>query len=158
MAASVPKSQAVQGQQNAPAMASSGAPGGSIANPASGARPADAAPLAPGGLSYGPNLGDQGDPATLARLVDSQLGTSAFGQVPQSNPAAASSSGAAPPCEVEGVTAAGLGGQHPVVRYAASLRWRGQEAVVLVYDRPAGGRSAVVMAVSGCSLLTVLPA
>jgi hypothetical protein len=123
---------------------------------------------------YGTSLGDQADAPTVARLVDSQLAgqvASASGPAGGSGPSSPNgasttvASAAAPgavvgtagSCSEAGTTAAGLAGQQPFLHYAAPLRWRGQDAVVLVFDRAAGGRSAVVMAVSGCSLLAVLP-
>ncbi|HLY83529.1 MAG TPA: zf-HC2 domain-containing protein [Acidimicrobiales bacterium] len=151
--------------------------GGGLTPEATGASPLpQGAQSAQGATIYGTSLGDQADAATLARLVDSRLagqaagasglagGSGPNGQAAASttvaSPAAAAPEaavGAATSCREAGATAAGLAGQQAFLRYAAPLRWRGQDAVALVFDRGGGGRSAVVLAVSGCSLLAVLP-
>jgi hypothetical protein len=165
-----------QGTQGA-SSAGAQAYGGGLPPKATGAAPLPQ--LAQGAQSatiYGTSLGDQADAATVARLVDSQLAgqvASASGPAGGSGPSSpnaasttvASPTAAAPgavvgtarSCNEAGTTAAGLAGEQAFLHYAAPLRWRGQDAVVLVFDRAAGGRSAVVMAVSGCSLLAVLP-
>jgi hypothetical protein len=125
-----------------------------------GAAPSAAAGLAPAsGLSVqkGPDLGAQSDPAVVARLVDGQLNLGG-----EAGPAAgtAADSRAAPatlPCVVQGATAAGLPGQQPDLIYASTVRWRGDDSVVLVYIHPGGRRVGVVIRVSDCSRLAVLP-
>jgi hypothetical protein len=124
--------------------------------PESGAATAQAPPSALRGIEA--DLGPQADPVALAGLVNGQIRAG-----PASQFAAGAGSGATPeaptqpPCLDQGRAASGLAGQQAPLRYAASLRWRGQDAVVLVYDRPAGGRAGVVMAKSNCVLLASLP-
>jgi hypothetical protein len=128
------------------------------ANP--GAAPSAAAGVAPeSGFSVqqGPDLGVQSDPGVVARLVDGQLNVGG-----EAGPAAGSSANSrtAPatlPCVVQGATAAGLPGQQAGLIYAATVRWRGDDSVVLVYLRPGGRRVGVVIRVSDCSRLAVLP-
>jgi hypothetical protein len=107
------------------------------------------------------NLGSQADPVALARLVNGQIDATGVGQF--GTEAGAASAGAAsagpaqPPCLEQGRTASGLAGQQAPLRYAAPLQWRGVDAVVLVFDRPNGGRAGVVMARTGCAPLASLP-
>jgi hypothetical protein len=125
-----------------------------------GAAPSGAAGPAPvSGFSVrqGPDLGAQSDPAVVARLVDGQLNAGG-----EAVPAAGSSANSrtAPatlPCVEQGATAAALPGQQADLVYAATVRWRGDDSVVLVYLRPGGRRAGVVMRLSDCSRLAVLP-
>jgi hypothetical protein len=127
-------------------------------NPGGAPSPAAAAPSRPGGpVEHRPDLGAQGDPAAVARLVDGQLNVG--GEVGQ--PAAHSANGlsepAASPCVEQGAKAAGLPGQQAALVYVATVRWQGDDGVVLVYLRPAGGRVGVVMRLADCSRLADLP-
>jgi hypothetical protein len=140
-------------------------PSGAAA-PAAGAAPsttsASAAPVSPNVLGspraafvLGPDLGRQSNPADLARIVDSQLAAGAA-STPTASEQSGPTSAVAPPCVDQGVTGAGLAGQHPALVYAATVRWQGQDAEVLVYARPGGGRAGVVMRRQDCVLLTTL--
>ncbi len=159
-------------------------PGGAVAGANAPAAASGATGLAPAGPAVvGPDLGAQQDPAVVARLVDRQLASSptASAQVPsaaaqgsgggqgpsgdsqglraggQVSPAGGEAQAAPLPCTAQGATAAGITGPKPSVRYAATLRWKGVAAMVLVYDRPGGGLAGVIVRRSDCAPLAVLP-
>jgi hypothetical protein len=120
-----------------------------------------------------PDLGEQSDPTTLARL----LSAAATGQGSPTSPGA-SAAGAGPAadaggpalspatsavvgrggaiCAAQAVAYARLGGVQAELRYAATLRYRSQDAVALVYSR-VGGRTAVVLRRRDCAGLLLLP-
>jgi hypothetical protein len=139
-------------------------------SPALSAGGAGASTNAPAGRTPGlaADLGDQSDPGVVARLVlaaPRSLGDAARNAAPVTSAGsstAPAASGAAPqlalaatPCASEARVAVGVAVDSPV-QYAASLRWRGQEAVVVVFPMPSG-LVGVIMKASGCSELVVLP-
>jgi hypothetical protein len=128
------------------------------------------------GAGVGSDLGNQSDPKELAALLTARIGevpgpTKGPGSAssptiapspsaPATTAAAVPSVGAESTCLSSAVRAAGLPAAPPgVVRLVASLRWRGQPALVFVFDRqpPATGRVGVVVATPGCTLLRRLP-
>jgi hypothetical protein len=62
---------------------------------------------------------------------------------------------ASTPCAAEARVAVAVAPERPV-QYAASLRWRGQAAIVEVFASP-NGLVGVIMKAAGCSALVVLP-
>ncbi len=112
------------------------------------------------------DLGDQSDPGVVARLAlaaSRPLGAATGNAAPvptAASPAASHTLApelalAATPCAAEARFAVDVPPDRPV-QYAASLRWRGQEAVVVVFSAPKG-LAGVIMKVAGCSELVVLP-
>ncbi|HSS11698.1 MAG TPA: hypothetical protein VLL25_17560 [Acidimicrobiales bacterium] len=104
------------------------------------------------------DLGEQSDPSQLARLITGRFAA----QPPSSSTAgpAQPSPGAETSCIGRALVAAGLpGNQEGELRFVAPLHWRGQPAVVFVFDRsaPPGGRAGVVMRTTDCAFLTALP-
>ncbi len=104
-------------------------------------------------------LGDQSDPATLARslraLLNQPVAAQASPPLPdlaKGSPAPATTDPVAQ-CTDQARVAAGATGPPALT---ASLRWQGQSAVVLVYNRPAG-RLAAVMRTADCSRLALVP-
>jgi hypothetical protein len=112
------------------------------------------------------DLGDQSDPGVVARLVlaaPRSLGSTTSNAAPGTIAASPAASGAlapelalaATPCAAEARVAVDVPPDRPV-QYAASLRWRGQEAIVVVFSAPSG-LVGVIMKAAGCSELVVLP-
>ncbi len=102
----------------------------------------------------GGDLGDQSDPKAVARLATASI-TSRPVAAPaiDGNPSQPSPAG----CQAQAQDALRLAqGSDVTLAYQASLRWRGQPAVVVVFSR-SGGLAGVVMTVPGCSPLAVLP-
>ena len=157
-----------RGGKSSRTVASASGPASSRLEPPGAARPTEA---------IGRDLGDQSDPKALAALLAARLGgepdaatgpASAFSPtttpplpgVPAPNTPGLPSSGEQSTCLSSAVRAAGL----PTVgldaiRMIAPLRWRGQPALAFVFERqpPANGKVGLVMATSGCTLLTRLP-
>jgi hypothetical protein len=159
-ASSTRKSAAIAGPgvALAPSAKSSGA-GASASTTLTGPGSASQVPSAAsqhafGGAINGADLGNQTDSAALARIVDARL---AVASPNASSPDLSTGVPIPPPCVNQGAAAVGLGGQPVVLRYLAPVRWQGQDAVVLVYDRPAGGLAGVVMRRQGCTTLTTFP-
>jgi len=103
------------------------------------------------GVVRGVSLGDQADPLALARIVDSQL---AAGAVPNQSPEVSGAAAVPIPCADQGAAIGGAPGQPLILRYAAPVRWRDQDALVLVYARPAGGLVGMVIRPQDCAALT----
>jgi predicted anti-sigma-YlaC factor YlaD len=103
------------------------------------------------------DLGEQSDPTQLARLVTIRL--AAVSPSPSNAGAAQPSTDTETSCVGPARGAAGLPADHGVPRLVASLHWRGQPAVVYVFDRsgPAAGRAGVVIRTTDCAFLTALP-
>jgi hypothetical protein len=130
--------------------------------PVSGAGSSGAATLA------GPDLGAQSDPAVVAGLVRARIGTLAAApgarlSGPQPGGAAAAPQAPAVPpselaCASEAAQAVGVPATSPL-RLVAGLLWRGQPAVVFVFDRPgtAGGLAGVIIHQPDCATLVALP-
>ena len=144
----------------APATVAKGAVSGGLSSTVPGVSSSSVAPVY--GVANQPplrDLGDQSDAQTVARLVTEALAAPSASAGPLLVPAAASTTPAptvAPtPCVAEAASALGIAG-NDAPRYAASLTWRGQAAVAVVFsmaDRLAGA----VMKTAGCSLLATLP-
>jgi hypothetical protein len=145
-------------------------PAGAL-GPTAGAGPAGVV-----GAGIGGDLGNQSDPKELAALLTARLGevpgaTKGPGSAisPATTPPPVAPATAAPAAPSEGAQStclspaardAGLPAAPPGgVRLVAPLRWRGQPALVFVFDRqpPATGRVGVVVATPGCTLLRRLP-
>jgi len=133
------------GETGKPSQAGSGAAIPSAA-PGVGSRQGVAA-----GVVRGVSLGDQADPLTLARIVDSQL---AAGAVSNQSPEVSGAAAVPTPCAEQGAAIGGAPGQPLILRYAAPVRWRDQDALVLVYARPAGGLVGMVIRPQDCAALT----
>jgi hypothetical protein len=156
--------------RNASVAASSGAESRSAS---AGAAPSSTTSLLPGptGARIDSDLGEQSDPKQLAALLTARL---------SGNSAAAPTAGAAiaplspgPPgqpaaptieaqstCLQGAIGAAGQAGEHlGALQLVAPLRWRGVPALAFVFERqpPAAARAGVVVAMSGCTLLSHLP-
>jgi hypothetical protein len=131
------------------------------------AQPSSASTTAPArGASASPgDLGDQSDPAALARLVTNAVGQRAGGDAAAAPAFGATTvAGAAvaprdqlstPTCATQAATASRVAGS-PTPDYVAAVRWRGEPAVVVVFSRP-GGLAGAVMRPADCSVLIVLP-
>jgi hypothetical protein len=139
-------------------------------SPALSAGAAGASTTAPSTRSSGlvTDLGDQSDPGVVARLVlaaprslGAVAGSTAPGTTgatlaaPSANGLVPDSSLASTPCAAEARVAVAVAPERPV-QYAASLRWRGQAAIVEVFASP-NGLVGVIMKAAGCSALVVLP-
>jgi hypothetical protein len=144
--------------------------GTTTTSPALSAGAAGASTTAPSTRSSGlvTDLGDQSDPGVVARLVlaaPRSLGAVAGRTTPGTtgtSSAAPSVNGLAPdssladmPCATEARVAVAVAPDRSV-QYAASLRWRGQAAIVEVFAAP-NGLVGVIMKTAGCSVLVVLP-
>jgi hypothetical protein len=142
-----------------PVSTTSAGPPSAAAAPSNGPSTTVAAANQEPPTSLSRDLGDQSDPATVARLVEGAL--SSRQAAAPINPASGQDSGAvsgALSCVSRAQTAAGLGAvADPTVAFTARLRWRGQPATAVVFDRPTGGLAGVVMTTADCSLLAVLP-
>ncbi|MDQ1393557.1 MAG: hypothetical protein QOF30_2534 [Acidimicrobiaceae bacterium] len=111
------------------------------------------------------DLGDQSDPSVLAHRVSAAVGQRVsgsaaaepgFGATTIAGPTAPSGDQrAAPTCVAQAATATGAA-DNPAPDLVATLRWRGEPAVVVVFSRP-GGLAGAVMRQADCSLLVVLP-
>ena len=135
---------------------------------ASGAGAAGAESGAP--TLAGPDLGAQSDPAVVAGLVRARIsagldqpGAAANGQMANAGGAGPSSQASALPpadlaCAPEGAQAVGVAATSPL-RLVAGLQWRGQPAVVFVFDRPGttGRLAGVIVRRSDCTALVTLP-
>jgi negative regulator of sigma E activity len=125
----------------------------SPASPGSASRvPSAASATSPGAVDGAADLGDQTDPAALARIVDARLAA----LPPNTSPELSTRVPIPLSCVNQGAAAVGLAGDPVVLRYLARVRWQGQDAVVLVFDRPAGGVAGVVMRQQDCATLTML--
>jgi hypothetical protein len=149
---------AERSQPAAPGFAStnpaSGGAAGAVPSTISGLQAPSVAQAPVRGPSVDANLGDQTDAAVLAQLVKRRLAVSST----TSSSADLNAKGAGVPsmCVDQAAAAAGMAGQNPVLRYVAPVRWQGQNATVLVFDRP-GGLAGVVMRLPDCATLTTLP-
>ena len=111
------------------------------------------------------DLGDQSDPAALARRVTSavaQRSGAAAALAPEFGATTVAGQSAAPrdqlasaTCVVPAAAASGVAGESSP-DLVAPLRWRGEPAVVVVFSRP-GGLAGAVMRLADCSVLVVLP-
>jgi hypothetical protein len=133
-----------------------------------GAGPGAAASGVP--VLAGPDLGAQSDPAVVAGLVRARITSGPYqpgaavngpranaggtGPSPQASPVAPTDLTCAP----EAAQAVGVAATSPL-RLVAGLQWRGQAAVVFVFDRPgsAGGLAGVIVRRSDCAALVTLP-
>lgn len=130
-----------------------------------------------GGAATPGDLGVQSDTAMVARLVTEAIGASSGDLAGGATPAAAAPSNTATsntatsntaalalpkaPCVAEAGAVLGIvGGGAPAggegLRYVATLSWRGQAAIVVVFSA-AGRLSGAIMKTVDCSLLAVLP-
>jgi hypothetical protein len=110
------------------------------------------------------DLGEQSDAAVVAQLVTAAQG--AAGATPNlavpgitstvSRDRGASPDLTLPPCVTEARSAIGARADSATVALVATLRWRGQPAVVDVFAVP-GGQAGVIMTAEGCSFLSLLP-
>jgi hypothetical protein len=120
--------------------------------------------VAPDAANAG-DLGDQSDPAALARRVTSavaQRSGAAAATAPEFGATTVVGQSAAPrdqlasaTCVVQAAAANGVVGS-PSPDLVAPLRWRGEPAEVVVFSRP-GGLTGTVMRLADCSVLVVLP-
>jgi len=125
------------------------------------------APVPVPGAAAGPatrDLGEQSDAAVVAQLVTASERAAGVGpdlavggvtSTAARNPAASAELPAVP-CVTEARQAlGGAAADNGVVAFVATLRWRGQAAVVAVFSVP-GGQVGVIMKTAGCSFLAGL--
>jgi hypothetical protein len=120
--------------------------------------------VAPDAANAG-DLGDQSDPAALARRVTNavaQRSGAAAATAPEFGATTVAGQSAAPrdqlapaTCVAQAAAASGVVGR-PSPDLVAPLRWRGEPALVVVFSRP-GGLAGAVMRLADCSVLVVLP-
>ena len=134
-----------------PAGAGHSAAAGEASRPSAAAGPVEGGPVVDG-----PDLGQLNDPTTLTQQLTAIVATVLQRPGAAANPTAGETGPVAQPCTAQGVASAGLTGQAAVLRYVATLRYQGVDAVVLIYARP-GGWTAVVLRTADCGGLLVLP-
>jgi len=124
------------------------AAGAATAGAAASAGPATA--TAPAAGAVPPDLGTQSDPAVLAAALHSLER--------QGLPGVATTILAPPACASPAASGAGLDPGSRAL-FDAPLRWKGQDAEVLIFALPTagGGQTAVVVAAGTCAVLTSFP-